>query len=136
MPTWTTPKTNWEGTDTFGRVDYYRIAGNTEYVASELGISYTASAGVAQGYVLTSKERNDITDTLNAIYDALYASWNRHYVLPRVDYGSAWNSKDLNGIEEFLLTAKEQIDGTINNNVEYFAGNETICGDTLSLGLL
>ncbi len=56
--------------------------------------------------------------------------------MPRVDYGSAWNSKDLNNIENLLLCAKAQIDGTLDNLAESYTGDELLAGDQLSLGLL
>ena len=136
MPAWTTPKTNWEGTDYFGRTAWLRISGNTEYLADILGIPFTPIAMVSDGSVLSSADRNNITDTLETIYATLCASWNRRYVLPRVDYGCTWNSKDLNAIENLQLNAKAQIDGTISNTVEYYAGEEAVCGDTISVGLL
>ena len=137
MPTWTTPKTDWEGTDTFNASDWLRIVGNVEYIANELSIEYTPFTSVTDGSTLLAVTRlNAITDMIEKIYAALYASWNRGYVAPRVNYGSPWNSKDLNIIESFLLKAKEQIDGTISNKVVSYAGNEIISGDTISLGLL
>ena len=137
MPTWTTPKTDWQGTDTFNAADWLRIVGNVEYLADELLLTYTPFTSVTDGQTLLSvKNRNDVTDMIEKIYAALYASWNRGYVAPRVDYGSPWNSKELNIIEDLLLNAKEQIDGTISGNVEYYAGDEIMSGDTISLGLL
>lgn len=137
MPTWTTPKTDWQGTDYFTAADWLRIVGNVEYIADALSIAYTPYTTVTDGAtLLSSTDRNAVTDLLEQIYASISASWNRGYVAPRVDYGSAWNSKDLNNIENMLLGIKEQIDGTISNLVEYYAGDELICGDTLSLGLL
>lgn len=135
MPTWTTPKTDWQGTDYFEASDWLRIVGNVEYIADQLGLAYTPYTTVAAGTLLTSTQRNEVTDMLNQIYTALNASWNRGFVEPRTDYGSAWNSRDLNIIEEMLLNAKEQIDGTISNEVEYYS-DEILCGDTISVGLL
>ena len=136
MPTWTTPKTNWEGTDYFMAADWLRIVGNVEYIADALGIAYTPFTTVTDKQtVLTSQDRNDVTDMLETLYAALNASWNRGYVLPRVDYGSAWNSRDLNIIENMLLNMKAQLDGTLSNTVEYYT-EEIYCGDTISVGLL
>ena len=132
MPTWTTPKTNWVGTDSFGLTDWNRISGNVEYVCDALSLTCPSFPAVFNKQtLLTSKHRNMVTDALDLIYATLFASWNRGYVAPRVDYGSAWNSKDLNNIEEMLLNAKAQIDGTIDNEVEYYADGEIYCG-TLS----
>lgn len=136
MPTWTTPKTDWQGTDYFEASDWLRIVGNVEYIADQLGLAYTPYTTVAAGTLLTSTQRNEVTDMLNTIYTALNASWNRGIVAPRVDYGSAWNSKDLNNIEEFLLNAKAQIDGEFSDAVIYYSGDEIYCGDIISVGLL
>lgn len=136
MPTWTTPKTDWQGTDYFTADDWLRIVGNVEYIADDLGLAYTPLTTISAGSVLSSSDRNAVTDMLEAIYAELSASWNRGFVLPRVDYGSAWNSKDLNNIENLLLCAKAQIDGTLSNLAESYAGEELICGDTISVGLL
>jgi len=136
MPTWTTPKTDWQGTDYFTADDWLRIVGNVEYIADDLGLAYTPLTTISAGSVLSSSDRNAVTDMLEAIYAELSASWNRGFVLPRVDYGSAWNSKDLNNIENLLLCAKAQIDGTLDNLAESYTGDELIAGDQLSLGLL
>ena len=132
---WVTPKTDWKGTDRFTATDWNRIDGNVEYVATALSIPYTTKA-VSNGDILTAGDRNNITDTLDLIYAALQASWSRKTVASRVDYGSAWDSKDLNAIEEFLFNAKEQLDGQISNMVIYYAGSEIYCGDDISVGLL
>ena len=137
MATWTTPKTNWGGNDYFNAVDWLRIVGNVEYIADALSISYTPYTSVVDGEtVLSASKRNEVTDTLEEIAFALSVSWNRGYVVPRVNYGSTWNANDLNIIESFLLNAKRQLDGELSNEVEYHAGNEIICGDTISVGLL
>ena len=134
---WSTPKTNWVGTDTFSATDWLRITGNTEYVANALSIPFTPFANVTdRDTLLTSADRNNITDTLETIWLTLHASWNRGYVTPRVDYGSTWNSKDLNIIENFLLNAKKQLDGELSSVVEYYADTEIFCGDDISVGLL
>lgn len=134
---WSTPKTNWVGTDTFSATDWLRIVGNVKYIADELSIAYTPLTSVTDGdTLLTSKDRNDVTDMLDVIYLALNASWNRGYVSPRFDYGSTWSSKDLNIIEDLLLNAKKQIDGELSNAVEYYADTEIFCGDDISVGLL
>ena len=137
MATWTTPKTDWQGTDSFHTQDWHRITGNVEYICDELSIACpTFNPAQVRNTLLTSTERNEVTDTLALIYKTLNASWNRGIVAPRVDYGSAWNSKDLNNIEEFLLNAKAQIDGEISDAVIYYSGDEIYCGDTISVGLL
>jgi len=134
---WTTPKTDWVGTDTFSAADWFRIVGNVKYIADELSIAYTPLTSVTDGdTLLTSKDRNDVTDMLDVIYLALNASWNRGYVSPRVDYGLSWSSKDLNIIEDLLLNAKKQIDGELSSVVDYYAGSEIFCGESISIGLL
>lgn len=136
MPAWTTPKTNWEGTDHFTASDWLRIVGNVEYIADSLGVAYTPFTTVTDGQtVLTASQRNDVTDMLETLCVAINASWNRGYVAPRVSYGSAWNDKDLNIIESMLLSMKEQLDGVLNETVEYYT-DEVFCGDTISVGLL
>ena len=137
MPTWTTPKTNWQGTDYFSSTDWNRITGNIEYIADALSLTCPTFASVTDMQtLLTASDRNDVTDMLDLIYATLLASWNRGYVAPRVPYGSAWNSKDLNNIEEMLLNAKKQIDGTLTGGAVVYAGIEIVCGDTISVGLL
>ena len=91
---WITPKTDWVGTDTFNASDWLRIVGNVKYIADSLSIAYTPFTSVTDGQtLLTSKNRNDVTDMIEKLYSALYSSWNRGYVVPRVDYGSTWNSR-------------------------------------------
>lgn len=133
---WTTPKTTWKGTDYFTRTDWRRIVGNLKYIADELGIPYTPYDTVINGTVLSSKDRNTVTDLLEQIYASLNSSWNRGFVKPRIDYGSAWNSKDLNAIETFMLDIKRQIDGELDNKATVYAGDELLCDDSFSLGLL
>lgn len=134
---WVTPKTNWVGTDTFSASDWLRIVGNVEYIANALSVAYTPFTTVTDGEtLLTSKNRNDVTDMIETLCAKLSSSWNRGYVAPRVDYGSTWNSKDLNIIEDLLLNMKKQIDGTLSKQVIYYAGEGIFCGDTISLGLL
>ena len=133
---WITPKTNWVGTDRFYASDYSRITGNVEYIADALGVTYTPFASHSDGALLTASERNAITDLIEVLLATLGSAWNRGYVAPRRSYGSAWNSRDLNIIESLLLGMKEQIDGTITNGVVCYAGEELICGDTISVGLL
>ena len=134
---WTTPKTNWIGTDTFNASDWLRIVGNVKYIADSLSVAYTPFTSVTDGEtLLTSKNRNDVTDMLEILYATLSASWERGYVAPRTDYGSTWNSRDLNIIENMLLNMKKQIDGTLTSTVIYYAGDEIICGDPFSVGLL
>lgn len=136
MPTWTTPKTNWVGTDYFTAADWLRIVRNVEYIADILGVEfYPYTAVYDHRTLLKARERNYVTNTLETLYVALNASWERGCVAPRVDYGSPWNSRDLNIIENMLLNMKEQIDGTISNTVEYYS-DEIVCGDTISVGLL
>lgn len=138
MAIWTTPKTDWVGTDYFRAEDWTRITGNTAYLCEALYISFTPRENVSDGRsLLSSADRNTVTDAIEKIYAKINASFNRGYVAPRVDYGSAWNSTDLNIIEKLLLDAKELcIDHTTNNYVYYHAGDEIICGDTISVGLL
>lgn len=136
MPTWTTPKTDWIGTDYFTASDWQRINGNIEYIADALGISYTPLLVVDKNTPLTASYCNSyVTDMLETLYAALNASWNRGYVAPRVDYGSAWNSRDLNIIEDMLLNMKAQLDGTLDETIEYYS-DDIYCGDTISIGLL
>ena len=133
---WTTPKTNWQGSDYFMAADWLRIVGNVEYIADSMGIAYTPFTTVTDGQtLLTASQRNDVTEMLDTLYVALNASWNRGYVAPRVSYGSAWNDKDLNVIESMLLSMKEQLDGELSDKVEYYT-DEIFCGDTISVGLL
>lgn len=136
---WTTPKTDWKGTDTFNASDWLRIVNNVKYLADELEIAYTPFTSVTDGVtLLTSKNRNDVTNKIEEIYAYLSSSWNRGYVAPREDYGSAWNSKNLNNIENTLLYLKKQIDGDISGNATLYAGDEFTCrwGENISLGLL
>lgn len=116
--------------------DWNRINLNIAYIADELGIEYLPLVVVDGVTVLKASMCNEqVTDMLETLYIALNASWNRGYVLPRTDYGSAWNSKDLNIIENMLLSMKEQLDGTLSETVEYYT-DEIFCGDTISVGLL
>lgn len=134
---WITPKTDWKGTDTFNASDWLRIVGNVKYIADELSLAYTPFTSVVDGQtLLTSENRNDVTEMIETLYAKLSSSWNRGYVVPRVDYGSTWNSKDLNIIEALIRNLKRQIDGELSNKVKYYAGNEIKCNDTISNGLL
>lgn len=136
MPTWTTPKTNWVGTDRFYAADWLRIVGNLEYITDALSIAYTPYMSVTDGdTLLTSADRNVVTDLIEEIYVTLGASWSREVVKRRVDYGQTWTSKDLNIIESTLLKFKEQLDGTLSGDVERYGG-EIACGDTFTIGLL
>lgn len=136
MPTWTTPKTDWQSYDYFKASDWNRININIAYIADELGIEYEPLIVVDGVTVLKASVCNEqVTDMLETLYIALNASWNRGYVAPRVSYGSAWNDKDLNIIESMLLSMKEQLDGTLSDTVEYYT-DEVYCGDTISAGLL
>ena len=137
MPTWTTPKTDWIGTDTFNASDWLRIVRNLEYITDALGIAYTPFVSVTDGdTVLTSADRNVVTDLIEQIYVTLSATWSREVVPPRIDYGSPWSSKHLNIIESTIEKFKEQIDGTLSANEGNYAGVEIIRGDDLSVGLL
>ena len=134
---WITPKTDWKGTDTFNASDWLRIVGNVKYIADSLSVAYTPFTSVTDGQtLLTSENRNDVTEMIETLYAKLSSSWNRGYVVPRVDYGSTWNSKDLNIIEALIRNLKRQVDGELSNKVKYYAGNEIKCGDTISSGLL
>jgi hypothetical protein len=134
---WITPKTTWVGTDPFTAADWLRIVGNVEYLATAMSIPFTPYTSVTDGETLiTSKQRNDVTDMIETLYATLYASWNRGYVMPRIDYGSAWNSKDLNIIEALIRNLKRQLDGELSSKVDYYCGKEIRCGETISLGLL
>ena len=134
---WITPKTDWVGTDYFTATDWNRISENTQYICLALHIPFTPNLGTDGRTILSSADRNEVTDALEKIYAQIGASFNRHYVIPRIDYGSAWNSEDLNAIEDLLLQAKEMaIDHTKDNRVFYYTGDEVICGDTISVGLL
>lgn len=134
---WTTPKTTWVGADPFMASDWLRIVGNLEYLADEMSISYTPFTNITNGEtLLTSADRNVVTDLLETMYRQLYSSWNRGYVLPRIDYGSAWNSKDLNNIEALMRNLKRQLDGELTNQPLCYTGNEIKCNDTISHGLL
>ena len=134
---WITPKTDWKGTDTFNASDWLRIVGNVKYIADSLSVAYTPFTSVTDGQtLLTSENRNDVTEMIETLYANLSSSWNRGYVVPRVDYGSTWNSKDLNIIEALIRNLKRQIDGELSNKVKYYAGNEIKCNDTISSGLL
>lgn len=134
---WITPKTDWKGTDTFNASDWLRIVGNVKYIADSLSVAYTPFTSVTDGQtLLTSENRNDVTEMIETLYAKLSSSWNRGYVVPRVDYGSTWNSKDLNIIEALIRNLKRQIDGELTNKVKYYAGNEIKCNDTISSGLL
>lgn len=134
---WITPKTTWAGTDPFTAADWLRIVGNVEYLATAMSIPFTPYTSVTDGETLiTSKQRNDVTDMIETLYTTLYASWNRGYVVPRIDYGSAWNSKDLNIIEALIRNLKRQLDGELSSKVDYYCGKEIRCGETISLGLL
>ena len=135
MATWTTPKTNWVSTDTFSASDWLRIVGNLEYITDDLGIAYTPCDTVSDGDVITSADRNVVTNLIEDIYISLHASWNREVVAPRVDYGSTWSSRELNIIEQTISDFKDHIDGTLNGNNIIYVG-ELICGDTFTVGLL
>lgn len=137
MPTWTTPKTNWVGTDYFYAADWLRIVGNLEYITDALGIAYTPYTSVTDGdTLLTSADRNVVTELIEEIYAALHSTWSREVVKPRTDYGSTWTSKELNIIESTIENFKAQIDGDITENCGRYAGNEVVCGQAVSLGLL
>ena len=134
---WTTPKTDWVGTDRFFASDWLRIVGNLKYITDSVGIAYTPFVSVTDGNtLLTSADRNVVTSMIERIAVALHSTWSREVVKPRSDYGSTWGSRDLNIIEKTLEAFKDQIDGVIVENCDIYAGNELICGDNLSVGLL
>ena len=134
---WTTPKTNWVGTDRFFASDWLRIVGNLKYIADDIGIAYTPYTSVTDGdTLLTSADRNVVTNMIETTYVAMHSTWSREIVSPRVDYGSAWTSKELNIIESTIENFKAQIDGDITENCDRYAGDQLVCGDKVSLGLL
>lgn len=133
---WVTPKTNWVGTDRFHASDWKRIVGNLKYIADDLSIAYTPLDTVTDGGVLTSEDRNVVTNLIEDIYVALNATWNREFVAPRTDYGSPWNHTDLNIIEQTISDFKAQIDGDIDENCDRYTDSELISGDKVSVGLL
>lgn len=134
---WTTPKTDWVGTDRFFASDWLRIVGNLKYITDSVGIAYTPFVSVTDGNtLLTSADRNIVTNLIEEIAVALHSTWSREVVKPRSDYGSTWGSRDLNIIEKTLEAFKDQIDGVIVENCDIYAGCELICGDNLSVGLL
>ena len=135
MATWTTPKTDWDSTDTFSASDWLRIVGNLEYITDDIGMPYTPYDTVSDGDVITSADRNVVTNLIEDIYVSLHASWNREVVAPRVDYGSTWSSRELNIIEQTISDFKNHIDGTLDGNNNIYVG-ELICGDTFTVGLL
>lgn len=137
MPTWTTPKTNWQPSDYFYAADWLRIVGNLEYITDALSIAYTPYTSVTDGdTLLTSADRNVVTDLIEEIYIAMSSTWSREVVKRRVDYGQTWTSKDLNIIEGTLLKFKEQLDGDITENCDRYTDYELSCGDKVSVGLL
>lgn len=134
---WTTPKTDWKSTDRFFASDWLRIVGNLKYITDSVGIAYTPFVSVTDGNtLLTSADRNVVTNLIEEIAVALHSTWSREVVKPRSDYGSTWGSRDLNIIEKTLEAFKDQIDGVIVENCDNYAGSELICGDNLSVGLL
>lgn len=134
---WTTPKTDWKSTDRFFASDWLRIVGNLKYITDSVGIAYTPFVSVTDGdTLLTSADRNVVTNLIEEIAVALHSTWSREVVKPRSDYGSTWGSRDLNIIEKTLEAFKDQIDGVIVENCDNYAGSELICGDNLSVGLL
>lgn len=134
---WTTPKTDWGSTDRFFASDWLRIVGNLKYITDSVGIAYTPFVSVTDGNtLLTSADRNIVTNLIEEIAVALHSTWSREVVKPRSDYGSTWGSRDLNIIEKTLEAFKDQIDGVIVENCDNYAGCELICGDNLSVGLL
>lgn len=139
MPTWTTPKTDWQGSDTFSASDWLRISGNVEYIADAVSYSgFTPLTSVTDGQtLLTAADRNNITKNLMKMLNIkLYSSWNMGVVADRVNFGASWNSTELNIIEDMLLNMKAQLDGDLPQNDFYRCGDELCCGDTISVGLL
>lgn len=135
MPTWTTPKTDWVGTDSFSASDWNRIDKNVAYIADRLSKSYSTNVK-SDFMLLTSYERNVVTNALVTYYRSMYSSWDHRYIEPRIDFGSAWNSVELNAIESMLLNMKLQLDGELPQNDFYRCGDEICCGETFSVGLL
>lgn len=135
MPTWTTPKTDWVGTDSFSASDWNRIDKNVAYIADRLNKSYSTNVK-SDFMLLTSYERNVVTNALVTYYRSMYSSWDHRYIEPRIDFGSAWNSVELNAIESMLLNMKLQLDGELPQNDFYRCGDEICCGETMSVGLL
>ena len=136
---WQTPKTDWVGTDSFNASDWLRIVGNIQYIANAISHTTlpTLLTDVTDGItVLTSDNRNEVLYELNIMYFLMRASWNHGYVADRVNYGAAWNSEELNIIEDMLLNMKRQVDSEISNRAERYAGEEIYCGDTISVGLI
>lgn len=134
---WTTPKTDWVGTDTFNASDWLRIVNNLKYITDALSIAYTPFVSVTDGNtVLTSADRNVVTNLIEEIAVTLHSTWNRGVVNPRVDYGSTWGSKELNVIEKTIEDFGKQIDGTLVENCDRYSDAEIISGDTVSVGLL
>ena len=143
MATWTTPKTDWVGTDRFMAADWLRIVGNVEYLslgfqAAGYNIPFTPFTNVINGKtLLTASARNYVTDTLDTMYMTACVSWNRGYVTPRVAYGSAWNSDDLNIIENLCLGLYNFLmHVTDYEPYVYYYSNEIYCDDVVSVGLL
>lgn len=132
---WITPKTNWKGTDRFTASDWNRIVGNLKVISDRAGIPYEPLDTIANGDVLSSEDRNIVTNLIEQIYFSLSSSWNRGYVYPRVAYGSAWGSKELNIIETTINDLKRQLDGELNNEATIYSG-EIISGELVSIGLL
>lgn len=134
---WTTPKTNWQPSDYFYASDWLRIVGNLKYITDALSIAYTPYTSVTDGdTLLTSADRNVVTDLIEKIYVKLGASWDRKVVKRRVDYGQTWTSKDLNIIESTLAKFKDHIDGALDDTVYQYSGKEIVCGDDITVGLL
>lgn len=132
---WVTPKTDWDGSDRFTANDWKRIVGNLKYIADNAGISYTPYDTIADGGVLSYEDRNVVTNLIEQIYLTLNSSWSRGYVYPRVAYGTAWGSKELNIIETTINDLKKQLDGVLNDEATIYSG-EIISGELVSVGLL
>jgi len=134
---WTTPKTNWVGTDTFSAADWLRIVYNVKYIADALHVTDIPFTNVTDKQTLINEtHRNNVIIMIERCYKVMGSSWNRGCVAERVPYGSTWNSRDLNIIESMLLNMKKQLDGELSGQVEYYAGVEIVCGDDVSVGLL
>jgi len=139
MPTWTTPKTDWQGSDSFSASDWLRIVGNAEYIADELSYTgFTPFTNVTDGQtLLTAGQRTYVTKQLyKMLHIYLHSSWNMGYVADRVNFGATWNSEALNIIESMERDIKAQLDGELPQNDFYRCGDELCCGDTVSVGLL
>jgi hypothetical protein len=99
---WTTPKTDWEGTDNFNLADYNRITGNIQAMA-DLGslmyfitISEMETADVETWYIVDLL--NTIEDNLDEINNATYRlsyekkTWTENRVAPNYEDFNRWET--------------------------------------------